>query len=106
MFKKPCPWCDVKVGSWQLGSIPKKNKHFFTLLPNLAICPYCSNPVKVSGKSFYALFAFVPVILLSLLALIIEYDLPEWFVPVGAITMVFAFCFAMVFSVLKKDYDL
>ena len=105
MLKKPCPWCETKIAHWQLGNRPKKKIGFFTVLPNLAVCPYCSNPVKISGKSLYFLLVFIPVIIISFLPIVTDYELPSWFIPVGVFTMIVAFIFAMVFSVFKKDYD-
>ncbi|PKH03194.1 hypothetical protein CXF72_07680 [Psychromonas sp. MB-3u-54] len=106
MFKKSCPWCSSKITPWQLGNRPKKTVGFLTVLPNLAICPYCAKPVRIGGKSLYVLLVFIPVITLGFVPIYTDYEMPDWFFIVGVATIIIAFSLAMFFSVFNKDYDL
>jgi len=106
MFKKYCPWCHSKITAWQLGSRPRKKVSFFSVRPNLAVCPYCAKPVKMGGKSLFFLLAFIPVITLGFVPIYTDYEMPDWFFIVAVTTIMIAFIVAMTFSVFNKDDDL
>ena len=61
MFKKSCPWCDKKIYLSQLGNRPSAVKpKWFQFTRNIQVCPYCANPVKLSGHGLYWLLLLLP----------------------------------------------
>jgi len=59
MFAKTCPWCDKRIG-WpaNLGQrpLPEPPKRY-ELSCTVAVCPFCSKPVKLSKKGQVWLYA-------------------------------------------------
>lgn len=63
MLKKPCPWCNEKVSNFQVGNRPRQSKSRWYQLSNVQVCPFCSKPIRKTGKGWYGLLGFMPGVL-------------------------------------------
>lgn len=65
MFAKTCPWCDKRIG-WlaNLGQrpVPERPK-WYELSRTVAVCPFCSKPVKLSKKGQVWILLAFPMLL-------------------------------------------
>jgi len=65
MLSKKCPWCEKKVAPYQLGSRPRKDIYnWYEIRRHYKVCPYCANPVKISGKALWFFLLIIPLCLL------------------------------------------
>lgn len=65
MLNKKCPWCNKKIPPYQLGSRPRKDTYkWFEVRRYHKVCPYCANPVKISGKGLWFFLLITPLGLL------------------------------------------
>ncbi|SDU05411.1 hypothetical protein [Halopseudomonas salegens] len=60
MLKKPCPWCNQKVSNFQVGNRPRQGKPRWYQLSNIQVCPFCSQPIRKTGKGWLGLLGFMP----------------------------------------------
>jgi hypothetical protein len=70
-----CPWCEKRI-AWpaQLGQRPSPTPaKWYEFTRAISVCPYCSNPVKVSSKGqAWFLLAF-PMLLYPVLAALLKW---------------------------------
>lgn len=63
MLKKACPWCQQKVSPYQVGNRPRQSRPRWHQLSRVQVCPYCSEPIRRTGKGWFGLLAFLPPLL-------------------------------------------
>jgi hypothetical protein len=77
-----CPWCDAKIGfPARLGARPSaRPPKWYQLSRTVAVCPYCSNPVRPDARSQLWLLLAAPLLALFVVqAFVLSwYSIPEY----------------------------